>query len=450
MSARVTGNASSLVDALEGHFQRYLAIDPKLPLVLALWSLATHVFEVFDAFPYLAITSPAPRCGKTRAAELLELFCAKPTRTVGITVAALFRTIERDKPTLIIDEAEHLRGRDERTKALLEILNAGYRKGQKVRRCEGGNGKNWKLRDFETYCPKVVVLIGFLNDTLADRTIPVQMRRRKAGEKVDRFLTAIAKRETAPLQNECKAWAKGNRRRVKLQYESAPDLPFLQDREAELWVPLFAVCTVGAPERLPELESAARNLAAMKAADEPTDLGTTLLADVREVFDNGKTDRLPTALLLYQLTEAMEDSPWPTVSHGKALNPHGLSRFLRPFRIQPKNIRDSNGKVVKGYERSQFEEAWELYLPPPSSNRYTATEAVNIGEDDDSASATEEACSGPESAPKANNDAGCSDVADENQTGGKCPRRTSAPLEFRDGQLYCRDTGELFELTGKP
>src|SRR5215467_4648072 len=107
-----------LVDAIEAYFARYLAIEPGLALVLALWSIATHAFDAFDAFPYLAITSPTKRCGKTRTAELLSFVCAKAKSTVGISVAALYRTIELDKPTLIIDEAESLRVRSERSSAL--------------------------------------------------------------------------------------------------------------------------------------------------------------------------------------------------------------------------------------------------------------------------------------------------------------------------------------------
>jgi hypothetical protein len=53
-----TPDHSSIVGDLEGFCCRFLVLSPGLPLVLALWSLATHLHESFDAFPYLAITSP--------------------------------------------------------------------------------------------------------------------------------------------------------------------------------------------------------------------------------------------------------------------------------------------------------------------------------------------------------------------------------------------------------
>jgi len=358
-------SAAKLIDALEYHLRRYLAIDDGLPLVLAVWSLATHLFDCFDAYPYLGVTSPTKRCGKSRVGELLELFCARPCRTVGISVAALFRTIDKDKPTMVIDEAEGLRGGDERSNALKEILNAGYRKGQKVRRCEGGNGKSYAVREFETYCPKVIVLIGSLPDTLADRTIPVQMRRRRPQEKVDRLLLARAKQETAIVRKNCGQWATKHRERVQKVYARMEDLPFLEDREAELWLPLFAVCTIAAPHRLPELETVARKLAGIKAADEPTDLGIKLLGDVREVFQQKGTDRSATSDLLAELNQ-MAEAPWPTYWHGRELNARGLGRLLHPFGIQPQNMR-TQSSVLKGYLRDSFKDAWERYLPAVSA-----------------------------------------------------------------------------------
>src|ERR1700675_4454784 len=100
-----------ILATLEETYGKYLALDAGLPFVLALWTLATHVFECFDAFPYLAITSPTKRCGKTRLAEIIELYCANGPRTVGATSAAMFRSIQasslkEETLTLIMDEAE--------------------------------------------------------------------------------------------------------------------------------------------------------------------------------------------------------------------------------------------------------------------------------------------------------------------------------------------------------
>jgi hypothetical protein len=115
-----------LVATLEDTFSRYVALEPGLPLVLALWTLATHLFDCFDAFPYLAITSPTKRCGKTRLAEIIDLLCCNGLRTAGASTAAIFRTIQSQDSkngtvTLILDEAEVLGTKSERSEQLREF-----------------------------------------------------------------------------------------------------------------------------------------------------------------------------------------------------------------------------------------------------------------------------------------------------------------------------------------
>src|SRR5712664_2744951 len=120
-------DGKSLVATLEGTFKKYLAIDAGLPLVLVLWTIASHAFECFDAFPYLAITSPTKRCGKTRLAEIIELLSANGLRTVSTTPAVIFRSIQmrsvkKEALTLIIDEAESLSTKSENADELRQIL----------------------------------------------------------------------------------------------------------------------------------------------------------------------------------------------------------------------------------------------------------------------------------------------------------------------------------------
>lgn len=397
----------SLLERLEQHFQRYAALAPGLPLVLAVWGVATYLYEGFDCFPYLAITSPTKRCGKTRTAELLEFVCANPLRTVGISVAALFRTIEQKGPSLLIDEAESLRGRDERTSALREILNAGYKRGQKVIRCEGGNRKKFQPREFETFCPKVLILIGSLPETLADRCIPVQMRRRTS-ERLERFRFSRVKTEAGSLRSAAKQWARRNRRAVERWYQ-ANDILSLTDREAELWLPLFAVCALADPKRLTDLEGIARQLSGVKAQSEPGDFGIRLLTDIRAIFVADGGDRVTTTNLLSRLN-AVQDSPWPNWSNGRSLDARSLANLLRPYGIQPKNTRLGE-TVLKGYEKTDFEDAWSRYLD--ASAAASATGPISQQDRSDSASATQAACSASENEANANIHAGCSGVADE-------------------------------------
>jgi hypothetical protein len=359
---------SAILGDLEGFFLRFLALTEGLPLVLALWCLATHLFEAFDAYPYLAITSPTKRCGKTRVCELISFVCFEPLQAVNISSAALYRILGNGKRTLLIDEAESLsHPRDEKAAALREILNAGYRKGSVVVRCKrtSKGAKDAEMEDthepeeFPTYCPKALVLIGRLQETLADRCIEIRMERR-AGVELERFRFARVQAETRPLQRAASIWARQNCKSVE-EYYQQNDVPSLQDRESELWLPLFSVCAIAAPERLPELEFVSLSLAAEKSVEEPADYRLQLLKDCHQVFSEAKRDKLPTTQILHALNSS-EDRPWSGWSHGRGLNAHGLSKMLRAFQIHPQNIRLGLAVVVKGYVRQSFQECWERYL----------------------------------------------------------------------------------------
>jgi hypothetical protein len=367
MSRATDLEGAKLVTTLENTFSRYVALEPGLPLVLALWTLATHVFACFDAFPYLAITSPTKRCGKTRLGEIIDIFACDALRTAGASPAAIFRTIQARKleertVTVVMDEAEVLGTKSERGEQLREVLYAGYRIGQKMLRCQKGADEAFEPQGFEVYCPKVFILIGTLQDTLDDRCIPITMRRRKPNEPVERFFYSLAKRQARGVLKGVDAWARSNQQRVKRFLRG--DLKFLQDREAELWLPIFSVCRVAAPQRVEELRLIALRISHSKEADEP-EKGVLLLQDIRTIFERNGEERISTSGLICAL-QTIEESPWATWGHGRGLDSRSLARLLRPFKISSQNVR-LDERVVKGYERDDFREAWDTYLPVNSS-----------------------------------------------------------------------------------
>lgn len=81
---------TNLVRKLELFFTRRVIFPSGLALVLALWVIGTSLHEIFDCYPYLCITSPTKRCGKTLLAELIGLVSARSKTTVNVSEAALF------------------------------------------------------------------------------------------------------------------------------------------------------------------------------------------------------------------------------------------------------------------------------------------------------------------------------------------------------------------------
>src|SRR5690242_15423700 len=86
-------------------------------------------------------------------------------------------------------------------------------------------------------------------------------------------------------------------------------------------------------------------------------------------------------------------------------------------------------------------------LPKPSS-RYTATDRINSGRNEESASATESPCSGSQTATSASIDAGCSAVADEHEKQGRQRHSKPYPISieaFTDATEFAKLPREVQE-----
>jgi hypothetical protein len=338
----------------EALFREYLILPRGIPFVASLWVIATHIFQIFESFPYLAVTSPTKRCGKTTFALLLELLCARPLMAVNISEAALFRYIATEKPTVIIDEAEALRNKNsDRTQYLLPILQAGYKDGSFVPRCVGSD---FKVKKFGVYCPKAVLAIGSLPDTLTDRSILVSMRRRLTTEVVGRFRRRVASEQASGIVSAISSWAEAHKEQVAKVY-SKQDLDFLRDREADIWEPLFAIAAVAVPERIEELKNIALHLSSQKELlDADDSQGIQLLSDIRSIFAGSSRDSIPSADLVKRLQKHAANHWAEDFSQTK------LARLLRPFGITPQQLWLDEGNI-RGYRREDFEPTFERYLP---------------------------------------------------------------------------------------
>jgi hypothetical protein len=352
-------DGTALVCEVEGFIARYVVLPEGAALAVTAWILTTYALDAFDTHPILAITSPEKRCGKTRLLELLELLCARPVRVAGISEAALFRIIEAERPTLLIDEAQALRARDDRSAALHDLLCAGNRRGSKVYRVGGPNRD--RLDAFSTFAPKALACIGELADVITDRAIRVRMRRRAPGESVERFLFTVAEAEAAPVRARLAQWAADHVVAVQTAYGTEVLPAFLADREAENWMPLFAVIRLADPCKLSDLEAAARALAGAKAEDATPSAGVRLLGNIRAVFGEREGEFIASADLIEAL-HGIEESPWRDWRRGRGLSAEALARLLKPFGVRPRRVRRGE-TLPRGYDKASFVDAWSRYLP---------------------------------------------------------------------------------------
>ena len=341
-----------LLDDLTATFKRFLVLPEGAAETFALWVLHTHCFEAAHYTPYLNINSPVKGCGKTTALEILGYLVDKSLFSSNITAPAVFRTIEAAHPTLLIDEADtFLHLKDE----LKGVLNSGNRKGTAfVIRLVGDD---YEPTRFSTWCPKVFALIGRLPETLEDRSIVVTMHRKTKEEKVEEFNPDKMAPELKTLQQKCARWAKDNFDALK---EADPQIPRgLHNRTRDKWRPLLVIAEI-AGGKWPERTREVALLLGVPSEGADNSKRVQLLADIRSLFDQKKTDRLPSESIEKELGK-MEDRPWPGYSKGWPISKHQIARLLAPFGIKPKQLWIE--KKFRGYERADFEDAFSRYLP---------------------------------------------------------------------------------------
>jgi len=352
----------SLLRELEQFISDFVVLPPHALLAIVLWAIATSVFDTFDAFPFLILSSPAPRCGKTRTLEVLELVVARPKRTANVSEAALFRLADSTHPTFLLDEQETLSGKTERADAPRGLLNAGHRRGSKATRCAGANRD--EVREFDVFCPKVLAGIGDFSATLRDRALVVMMQRRQTSQLVTRFIYRIASQRAANLKAQIETWCSHNQEGIRAAYEAGQSVQFLSDREEENWSPLFSVLAVADPARFDELGACAEALSRRKAeADDEQTQTLEILRHALEIWPASEPAIASTELI--QRLCLKEDAPTFKPTDGGRpeveLSPRRLARMVRLFGVHPINLR-WEGRVRKGYQRGPLEAALAPYL----------------------------------------------------------------------------------------
>jgi hypothetical protein len=201
-------NLSSTLGGIVHFLSRYVTFPmPEQADVIALWIAHTHVFTAFRFSPYLHVCSPEKRCGKSRLLECIQLLVPRPEMMVRPSEASLYRIIDGEKPTVLLDEVDTIfseRSSDAGSEAMRAILNAGFQKGATVAKCtEAGRG----IARFEVFCPKVIAGIGRIPDTVRDRSIDIRLDRQTSENKAQRFRLAAAEEEAAPLRGALERWA---------------------------------------------------------------------------------------------------------------------------------------------------------------------------------------------------------------------------------------------------
>lgn len=320
--------------------RRYVVAENADIVAIALWCVHAHAIDAFGISPFLNLSSPEKGCGKSTTLTAISYLLPRPLLSASVSPASIFRAIELYKPSFLIDEADAFENLNEDLRGL---LNASHLRAsaQAIRVV----GDNHEPRMFSTWCPKAISLIGRLPGTLEDRSVVVDMKRRKKDELCERFSAIDSHPELETLGQKAARWVKDNFDAIR---QARPVAEGIDLRIYDNWMPLLAVADL-AGDQWPTCARIAANWFAAKAADSPS-IKVELLVDMAEVMEG--QDRMFSEDIVKALTD-MADRPWPTFSRGKPITQVQIGRMVRGFGIKSKNVRIKD-KQAKGYEAAEI------------------------------------------------------------------------------------------------
>jgi len=371
-------DGAALLDALTKAIGSYVIMSDASRDAMALWIVHTHVVERFVISPRLAIRSPTHRCGKTTLIDVVSPLVRKPLSSDNITAPALTRVVAAHRPTVLIDEADSFARDDD---ALIGIIKGGHRRNRQAIRLVGDD---YEPRAFDLFGALAIALIGNLPAPLIDRSVVVDLKRRTADETITEF--RFDRTEALDqLARKIARWAQDN---ADVVSAADPAMPSgVINRAADNWRPLLAIADA-AGGRWP---NRARMACVAGDPDAGGDLIETLIGDIAAIFDDLGRDRISSAHLIEKLCD-IPGQPWAEFDKsGKPITQNRLARLLKPLRqpgndaITPQLMRlPDSDDPVRGYQRSQFDDAFARYLSPKEgvSNRYDATKQDKTGTSD--------------------------------------------------------------------
>lgn len=345
-------DGAELLDDIKAAIERFCVLPDACAEAITLWVAFAWCHEAFSVSPILNLTSPTKRCGKSTALRAISRLVPRPLVAANISTASLFRAVEEFSPTLLVDEVDTFLNNNEEIRG---IINAGHeREGAVVIRCEGDENKP---RLFRVWCPKLISGIGTRPDTILDRSITIELRRKTNSEKTERLLAGTVEPFNT-LRRKLARWSKDNIESLKMAEPENPKE--LNDRAADNWRSLLSIAEHAGGHW--KLLSRRASLILSGNDSEEESVGILLLEDIREFFYEEGSDKIESAELA-KFLETLEHRPWPEWRNVKPISPNGIARLLKHFNIRPKTIRLDCGRTAKGYLAELFKDAFDRYLP---------------------------------------------------------------------------------------
>jgi hypothetical protein len=210
--------------------------------VLTCWIIATYCYPLFYWFPHILFNAPS-QSGKTKGATIVMYLSFRGFdlgASSGVTPAQIFRTLEGNRGTFLIDEFEQAKGtQSSETQQLVnQLLNASASRDAYVIRNEKIKDK-WVAKKFPIFSPKISCNISGINPTSLSRYIPFSWLKTDSEKGKRKPTREKDKQNFIPLREKLYILILENYSEIKEMYENLEI--DLSNRDEDNWLPLFSI-----------------------------------------------------------------------------------------------------------------------------------------------------------------------------------------------------------------
>jgi hypothetical protein len=329
----VVGN--ELLGEVVGLINKHILLSSDDAITVALWVFFTYLVNepYVQVSPYLVLSSPDKRCGKTRLLELIERLVWRGYAVSDISKSGFFRLIEKFHPSLLVDEAHKvLKNRGD----LLQMFLDAYSRRKPVVLI---NPETLEPEAFDIWCARALAFIGGLDDQLLDRSIEIKMARKREADVKPKH-TETPYEYTDELRRKLSRWALDNAPAVANAL--IPDFKSGNDRAADNWEMHFRIAAVIDPDNVEAVIQIALAKEKQDSGDRASEQ-SILLKGVEDIYREAceATGRsyeqdiflsLTTICTLLNL-EYPKMGPWHTWKRGEryGANEYQLSKIIRAY-----------------------------------------------------------------------------------------------------------------------
>ena len=237
-------------------------------ILFPIWNIGTYFHPLFESYPYVQING-LKGSAKSKLLNQSSLLSYNGLYSGSITEASAVRLTHALKCSNHFDELEQVNNSFDEFKEFRNFLLNGYKMGVLIFRCN--TEKKIRVERFDPYSPKMFANIKGIDYILADRCIPIVMRRTLNGEVGNKEINQKDPRWQA-FRDDCHIFALENWKNVEETYKTLKSSSNkISNRQWELWKPLLTIAKLIGDETYQALLSYAEKKCQEKKEEEAID-----------------------------------------------------------------------------------------------------------------------------------------------------------------------------------